>query len=230
MCTEAIARILVFVFNFCFVLVGATLLTLGILYTINFSDFLDTIPDDYKIIEHVPTIAIVVGSIIFFIAFLGCCGTLKSSSCMLTTYASILFIIFVLQVGLGIFGLVQIKNTDELKKAIREQTTFFFNKYHNKDEIARVIDDIQTNLKCCGSTNSSTPYGGNPPASCYENPTTKKDLYRDPCYSKIFETLTGSVRIIAIVTLAISATEIIVAFLALYLANVIKGKFRRTQY
>ncbi|XP_066153213.1 23 kDa integral membrane protein-like [Euwallacea fornicatus] len=228
MCGEALARILVFLFNFCFVLVGVTLLTLGIIYTINFSDFVETIPDNYKIVQHVPIIAIVVGSIIFVIAFLGCCGTLKSNTCMLTTYASILFVIFILQVSLGIFGLLKIKNADELKNAIYKQTIIFFNNSSHSPEIYATIDIIQKNLKCCGSSGPASY--DDIPSSCYDNPAEKLGLYKDSCASKIFETLTNSVRIIAIVALVISTTEIIAAFLALYLANTIKGKFRRTNY
>ncbi|CAG9763701.1 unnamed protein product [Ceutorhynchus assimilis] len=225
-CTETITRILVFVANFAFLLVGVALLSVGILYTIHFTHYTEAIPDQYQAIQYVPTLAIVVGSIIFFIAFLGCCGTIRSSPCMLTTYASILFVIFLLQVALGVFGLLQIKNSSELKVQVSQSINRLFAKYNQTTDYTGVIDLIQQNLKCCGST-GSTSWTTGVPGSCYDE---DKNLYAQGCSDAMYSFINGSVRLIAIVALTISLVEIVGAILALCLSNCIRANSRRSGY
>uniref|UniRef100_A0AAR5QFX1 Tetraspanin n=1 Tax=Dendroctonus ponderosae TaxID=77166 RepID=A0AAR5QFX1_DENPD len=136
-CSEGLARIFVFVTNFAFLLVGLALLVVGILYKVNYTKYTEAIPDDLSSIQYVPTIAIVVGAVIFFIAFLGCCGTLKSNTCMLTWYGAILIVIFLVQVGLGVFALLQVKNETELQAQVENQLTTIFGK--NDTELINLI-------------------------------------------------------------------------------------------
>ncbi|XP_050300327.1 23 kDa integral membrane protein-like [Anthonomus grandis grandis] len=229
-CTEGLTRILVFVANFAFLLVGVALLALGILHTVNYNHYIDAIPKDYQLVQHVPTIAIVVGSIIFVIAFLGCCGTLKSSTCMLTTYASILLLIFFAQVALGIFGLVTIKDDTDLKKNIEASVQTLFSKYGPNNETNKVIDVIQDNLECCGVTGPTfwISIGQSVPKSCFADGALLP--YTQGCSSALLNFVMSSVRMIAIVALAISLTEIVGAVLALFLANCIRANQRKGAY
>ena len=45
---------------------------------------------------------VIVGCIIFFVAFFGCCGAIKENHCMTLTFAILLGIIFLMEVGAGI--------------------------------------------------------------------------------------------------------------------------------
>ena len=47
---------------------------------------------------------IVVGVIVFVIGFLGCCGAVKENYCMVTTFAVLLGIIFLLEIVAGALG------------------------------------------------------------------------------------------------------------------------------
>jgi len=227
-CSEGLTRIIVFVANFAFLLVGGALLTLGILYTINYSHYTDAIPVEYQVIQHIPTVSIAVGSIIFFIAFLGCCGTVRSSPCMLTTYAAILIVIFLVQVGLGVFALWKIKDNEEMHQQIEKHLEIIFRKYNESS--SEVVNVIQAEFKCCGVTgpnwwsNASLPI----PKSCIANGTTTE--YPTGCSDAVFTYFSDSVRLIGIVALAVSLIEVVSAVLALCLVNCIRSDMRTRSY
>lgn len=224
-CTEGIARILVFVANFCFLLVGLALLVVGIIHTINYKDYTDAIPKDYEALQYVPTLSIIVGAIIFFIAFLGCCGALKSSTCMLTSYGAILFIIFLIQIGLGIFALVMIKDTSDLQTKLDKAIQDLFDKYNNpKPNSKESVDLIQDVLKCCGTTGSSYWKNGIP-ESCGSSPAS-----RPGCQKAFYDFILDSMKLIGIVALTVSVIEVIGAVLALCLSNCIRRRERQGAY
>lgn len=53
---------------------------------------------------NVPVFLIVVGVIVFCVGFLGCCGAIKENYCMVTTFAVLLGIIFILEIVAGAVG------------------------------------------------------------------------------------------------------------------------------
>lgn len=62
-------------------LAGIGLIGVGIAVLLQLSDVLELIP---VAVDVVPISIIVLGSIIFLISFLGCCGALRESCCMLS--------------------------------------------------------------------------------------------------------------------------------------------------
>lgn len=231
MCAEALARILMFTANFAFLLVGLGLLTVGIFYTINYTQFTEAIPSDYQSLQYIPTVAIVIGAIIFIIAFLGCCGTVKNSICMLSTYAGILFLIFLCQVALGVYALVQIKDDDQLRSKIDLQVANLFSRYQDPG-VTEIVDLIQQKLSCCGASTPLSNVLSNRgiPSSCYSDPSDIRTLFTTGCSSAVYNYFVSSVRTIAIVALSISAIEVIGAVLALCLSNTIRADRRRHNY
>lgn len=230
-CSEGITRVIVFVANFAFLLVGGALLALGILYTINYSQYTDAIPVDYQVVQHIPTVSIAVGSIIFFIAFLGCFGTLRSSTCMLITYAAILIVIFLAQVGLGVFALWKVKDSDDMQMQIEKHLGTLFGKYNDNNETAQVVNLIQQQFECCGVTGPSWWKKADLaiPRSCYaDNVTTT--TYTTGCSNALFSYFFDSIRLIGIVALTISLIEVLSAVLALCLVNCIRTNKRTQDY
>jgi CD63 antigen len=51
---------------------------------------------------NTPVLLIVVGCIIFFVTFFGCCGAIKENHCMTITFSVLLAFIFLLELGAGI--------------------------------------------------------------------------------------------------------------------------------
>ncbi|KAJ8968157.1 hypothetical protein NQ314_002414 [Rhamnusium bicolor] len=66
-------------------LAGLALIVVGVLYKLDINDYTSAIPDDYQNIGLAPTLTIIIGSVIFVIAFFGCCGAIRESTCLLTT-------------------------------------------------------------------------------------------------------------------------------------------------
>ncbi len=64
-----------------------------------YSKYLDFLGDEFF---NAPVLLIVVGCIIFFVTFFGCCGAVKDNYCMTVTFSVLLAIIFLLELGAGI--------------------------------------------------------------------------------------------------------------------------------
>jgi len=73
---------------------------------------------------------IIVGVIVFVIGFLGCCGAYKENYCMVTTFAVLLGIIFILEIVAGALGFAYRK-----KVMLLATPTFVFEKYENLSEV-----------------------------------------------------------------------------------------------
>ncbi|XP_066143576.1 23 kDa integral membrane protein-like [Euwallacea fornicatus] len=224
-CSEGLARIFVFITNFAFVLVGLALLVVGILFKVNFTKLSDAIPADAHALQHIPVAAIVVGSIIFVIAFLGCCGTLRSNTCMLSWYGGILIVIFLVQVALGIYAFVQIKDEDSLRSHIQDAVTEIFSKYPKTEDSVNVI---QETFKCCGTNSPNSWLPLQIPKSCY-GPNEDKP-YQIGCVQTLSDYIVGSIKTIAIVAIAVSAIEVVGAVLALCLTGCIRENRRQGAY
>ncbi|KAK2825546.1 hypothetical protein Q7C36_019473 [Tachysurus vachellii] len=162
-------KFLVFFFNFIFWLCGLALIIVGVLA--------QTAITNFSMIKQVasnasPIVIIVVGVVIFFIAFFGCCGAWKENYCMVTTFVVLLSLIIIVEIGIAIAAYVlrnQLTSLVDtgLKEAIKNYTN-----PHIKTE----VDDLQKWLKCCGAVNSTDWLNYNPnknsvPDSCCKNVT-----------------------------------------------------------
>ena len=78
--------------------IGVSLMALGgyvLVQDRNFNQIVDS-PDKLAVF------VIVVGLIVFLVAFFGCCGASSESSCMLSTYAVIVGMVFLFEIALAI--------------------------------------------------------------------------------------------------------------------------------
>ena len=64
-----------------------------------YSQYLDFLGDKFF---NAPVLLVVVGCIIFFVTFFGCCGAVKENHCMTVTFSVLLALIFLLELGAGI--------------------------------------------------------------------------------------------------------------------------------
>lgn len=71
-----------------FQLAGLALVVVGALYKVNLDSYTEAVPEDYQNIGLAPNLTIAIGSIIFIIAFFGCCGAIRESPCLLTTVSN----------------------------------------------------------------------------------------------------------------------------------------------
>jgi len=145
-------RMLLFVFNFLFWALGIALLVVGIMSRSSVSNWQQLVDD--SLVPNAANILIAAGVLVALIGFLGCCGALKKNRCMLLSFAISIILIFILQLGGGIYAYTKSgKLQKDFKAGVDEAIN---NTYGNTDveankEITKAIDWIQQNVKCCGT-------------------------------------------------------------------------------
>ncbi|XP_031658021.1 CD9 antigen-like isoform X4 [Oncorhynchus kisutch] len=98
-------------------------------------------------------ILIIAGSFMMVVGFLGCCGAIQESPCMLGLFFFFLLIIFAIEVAAGIWGF------SNQSKVVDDITQFYLETYQNyqntsQDTLRETLRLIQTGLDCCGPTGS----------------------------------------------------------------------------
>lgn len=218
-CGMSIVKFIVFTFNLLCALGGLALLVLGAFIQANIKFVIDVV-NDYKFTAPA-IVLIVVGSIIFIIAFLGCCGAAKESHCMLISYAVLLCCIFIVEVVIASLAFVYRKDAEDL---ILKSLDDMYTQYPNDPNIREIVDSMQTNMQCCGE-NGPLDWFGTLPKSCF--PSDSLIPYTSGCRSKLVEFMNWSGNVLGGVALGIAAIEIVGIIFSCCLANTIKNEERR---
>ncbi|XP_018321142.1 CD63 antigen [Agrilus planipennis] len=216
-CCAFIGKYLLFLVNLAFALVGIAIVVVGAVYKYQFDNVLEALPDEATVLSLVPTLAIIVGCIVFFIAFLGCCGAVNEGKCMLSTYSVLIFVILIAQVGVGIYAFIQFgDNQGELRTRIHDQLVTTFNRYSTNTASREAVDFVQSELKCCGVDSSNFWTGTIPNSCCASNsaPCTTFTAYRTGCSQAIWEWLRENGRRIGIAAIVIAVFELICGIVA----------------
>lgn len=224
-------KILLFIFNFIFAVCGLGILTVGVLVHLQLSN----VTEQLDINVMFPSITlIVVGSIVFVISFFGCCGAIRSSHCMIVTFASMLMFILLLQVAIAVFAFVVIKpvSSDDIAR----NYDLVFQKYPMKGENREIVDIVQANFECCGvkskyDYNAHGNFTGEIPWSCCGKKEGEvceaNESYDTGCGEKLTNAIRDAGTLLGAVAISIAAIELIGIIFALCLANSIKNAERR---
>lgn len=62
-------------------------------------------------------------------------------------YAVILLVIFLLQVAIGVFAFLEIKDEDNFKEKVEQSVTTLFNEYPTNNESMKIVDLIQSEVR-----------------------------------------------------------------------------------
>lgn len=172
-CSSSFAKIILFIFNFCFFLFGAASLGVGIWVLVDKSSLLqlakvglpnNTQTQDLNSYLNTPSllqvgayVLIAIGSFTFIVGFCGCCGAIKESKCLLYIYAILVTFILLIEIaGAIVVGVYKGKVTSELSTFL---TTTVNNQYigiPSKDD--KTVEGVfslawnyaQVMFKCCG--------------------------------------------------------------------------------
>ncbi|KAF5912358.1 hypothetical protein HPG69_004028 [Diceros bicornis minor] len=88
------------------------------------------------------------GALIMVVGFLGCCGAVQESQCMLGLFFCFLLVIFAIEIAAAIWGY---SHKDEVIKDIQEFYKDTYNKLKPKDDPQReTLKAIHYALGCCG--------------------------------------------------------------------------------
>ncbi|KAF5278428.1 hypothetical protein FQA39_LY05917 [Lamprigera yunnana] len=155
-----------------------------------------------------PISIIVIGCIVLVISFFGCCGAIKESTCMLTTYAVILLILLIAQIAVGIYAFIQVKEGNLEKKDVENVLHDFISEYKKNDVAKEAIDSIQKGWECCGIT-SFTDWGTEIPKSCCaSSECSVVNHYNRGCLEPVYDGLRSGIKIVGIVVITIAAVEL----------------------
>lgn len=226
-CGMSCIKNLIFIFNFFFAISGIVIIVCGGYSLHLFKKTGPVVGDDYV---SAPIILIVVGSIVFLVAFLGCCGAMQESYCMLMLFSVFLFLILVAEIAAGALGFVYKGKVDHIAK---DKFTSSLKDYNRESEgkvkpIQEAWDFIQSQLKCCGVTNYQDWQNDahiNPPKSCCPNAdrcSSSSDYYDKGCYDKVKEDISQYAVYVGIAGIGIGLIEIIGIIFACCLANQVK--------
>jgi len=235
-CATGMVKYLVFIANLVFALAGLALIIIGVVFKFNYLNQVssDGVPPEFGI---APILTIIVGAVVFITAFFGCCGAVKESTCMLTTYSIILLSLFIIQVAIGVFAFLQVKDTNDYKGELEKGLKKAFDHYDQNKETREAVDVTQHFLECCGVkgpqdwhfSNGSLPHSccSGKSENCYPASPT---VYHDGCVDMLYKFLEKTAKVLGYVIIGIAATEILGALFGLCLASSIRNHYRRNIY
>jgi len=219
----AVVKYLTFFFNFLFFLSGLALVIVGGVIRSKYGDYLSFADSKFA---SAAIFIIVVGVIVFIIGFLGCCGAVKENYCMVTTFAVLLGVIFVLEIIAGSVGFAyrsKVKETADkgLKRAID-------NYDNDKEKGAKdFVDWVQTEFTCCGMDGASD-WQTALPASCCDADVkncTITTAHQEGCLLKFEEFVHDNLVVIGAVAIAIAFIQLLGIVFACCLMKAIKNQY-----
>ncbi|NXM02738.1 CD63 protein, partial [Tyrannus savana] len=178
-------KFLVFFFNFIFWVCGVALIAIGIYAQVALGKALVVSSGSSA---GTPVAILVLGVIIFFISFFGCCGAWKESYCMVTTVRGIIFLV---EIAAAIAGYVF---KDKVRSVLNEGLQEAMNKYGKDPAVTEALDELQRDFNCCGAINYTDwanieQFQANDtvPRSCCRVNTTTCNVHPSPAtvYAKV---------------------------------------------
>lgn len=220
-CGLSTIKYLLFVFNLLCSLCGIALVVIGGVSLATISD-LQKVSDEHNIMA--PSIMFIVfGSIIFVIAFFGCCGAIRESYCMTTTYGFFLMVLIIAQIVIAALVFIYV---GDAREAFKKGFARLFDE-RDRQANAELIDTIQSNLQCCGK-NSALDWLGNMPQSCCQSGTAPFcPPFLQGCQARLGEFIDKAGDVLGWVSLGVAAVELIGLIAACCLANGIRNQARR---
>ncbi|XP_014818756.1 PREDICTED: tetraspanin-8 [Calidris pugnax] len=213
-----------FIFNFFFWVCGV--LILGISVWIRVSEAAQEEVDIDHSLFLGADLLIAVGAIIMVLGFLGCCGAIKESRCMLLLFFIGLLLILLLQVTGGILGAMYKPQVEtSLNKTLLQTVHLLQNSTKEAEAFQEKFHEFEKRHKCCGvligpadwGQNFNKPVGNSKACACeIENPpadlcitNVDRSIYKMPCREVVMEYINGHLLIIIGIAFGLVIIEIL---------------------
>lgn len=223
-------KYLMFFFNFLFWLSGLILIIIGAIVRDKYGDKFADLSDQFA---NAPVLIIVVGVIVFVIGFLGCCGAVKENYCMVTTFAVLLALIFILEIVAGALGIsYRGKVKTYTDKAVLKEI-----KNYNDNGKSLLMSWAQETFECCGNKgpadydnhakNDTSVFcdKGQGVKSCHKGGECSGTLYTEGCQPKIINFVKENMILVGGVALGIAFIQLLGIVFACLLMKAIKGEY-----
>ncbi|XP_077474190.1 tetraspanin 35 [Stigmatopora argus] len=238
-------KFMMFTFNAIIFLAGAAILGVGIWVKVDSGSILsflgkiENAPKELAQVLNVGYLLIAVGALLVIIGFLGCCGAIKESKCMLLLFFIIILVVFIAEVAGAVVILVYRPLAKDLFKKFGDAAVGSIKKDYGKNsDITGLWNTTMTSLKCCGIYNSSnfidSPYyvanNNQYPSPCCPDKRpcnqTVIDNFREipGCFNKITQLIDDNTVAIIAVALGIAALEICAMIVSMFLYCKIDSK------
>nr|XP_046267210.1 tetraspanin-1-like [Scatophagus argus] len=231
MCCKGFLKVMMFIFNGSIFLAGAAILGVGVWVKVDSGSLLDVLNNlqnassQLSQLANVSYLLIAVGAVLVVIGFLGCCGAVKESKCMLLTFFSIVLIIFIIEVAGAVVLFVFQGLADQLFRDVQDEVRKSLQReYGNEGSLTTIFNTTMEKFQCCGIQNytdfDNSPFnkenGGLYPETCCNKTVTLGDCNLseaeqstvDNCLNKLVQLIEENALIIAAVALGIAALEI----------------------
>ncbi|XP_062339685.1 tetraspanin 35 [Osmerus eperlanus] len=220
-------KVMMFVFNGIIFVAGAAVLGVGIWVKVDSGSILGFIqgikdaPEGLNQLLNVGYLLIAIGALLLIIGFLGCCGAVRESRCMLLLFFIVVLVVFIAEVAGAVVILVFKPVAEELISKLGSQAVDSIKKDYGKNpDVTGLWNATMDTLKCCGFYNSSDFDGSPfqmpdsnryPPQCCKDTtrPCGSKDATVPGCFPKFKKLIDENSAVIAGVALGIAALEIL---------------------
>lgn len=219
-------RIFFVILNIFFLLIGLTLIGLGIWLVVSQNDFDFLTGTQYA---SGGVLIIIAGVITTIISAIGIVGGAGMWSGVLITYIVIMIVIVVLEIVAGILGFVF---QDEIGDVAEERTLDAIRRYRvdndteRENDVNNFIEFLQDRFDCCGFNNSDDWFDsvffndtmmfppsclcmpGTAAERCFEHPLTQQIIYSQACGDSLNDFLDDNLAAIAGIGTAVGVFEL----------------------
>ncbi|TNN83664.1 Tetraspanin-1 [Liparis tanakae] len=199
MCCSGFLKIMMFIFNGGIFLAGACILGVGVWVKVDSGSLLGLLGNveessGLSQLVNAAYLLIGVGAVLLVIGFLGCCGAVRESRCMLLMFFSIVLIIFLIEVAAAVVLLVF------------------------QGVVQKVLEVLEDEVK----TSIKENYGNNTEFTKVWNATMEQEI--DPCFIRLVDLMKENAVIIGAVALGIAALEVAAMVVSMVLYKNIGNK------
>ncbi|KAK3580355.1 hypothetical protein CHS0354_014829 [Potamilus streckersoni] len=220
-------KLLIFSFNLLFVLVGIALIACGAYVQIQLKKYFQLIDGSF---DSAAVLLIVVGVIVFMIAFFGCIGAIRENHTCVMIYAVLLGLIFILEIAGGIAGFVL---KDKVRDSVEKLMNTSLQKEIDQPVSPNIWDDIQKEFKCCGvETYKDWEKSGinktAPDSCCTVHGCDRRNsslLYTEGCLHKFTGWVQDRIVIVGGIGIAFAFIQVVGILCACCLARAIKKEY-----